>query len=110
MKKFGAFLLVIGFVLLLCASASADGFYRCGGYMVKIGDLKFQVLQKCGPPEMREFVGNSAERQTYRRGRTRSYNYDMPVEQWIYGPDRDLWHVITFKGGKVYNIESIIQR
>ena len=33
-------------------NAVADDAMRCGTYLVKAGDTKVDVLEKCGPPEV----------------------------------------------------------
>lgn len=56
---------------------------RCGSNIVNVGDLEFEVLQKCGPP-------------TYKQG-----------DQWIYdrGPGNFL-KIVVFGLGKVLFIKE----
>jgi len=71
---------------------------RCAGRLVRIGDLKVDVLAKCGPPLYEQFVGE-------RKIRT-PWGYDKKIlEEWIYnfGPT-DFIHILRFEGGRLTEI------
>nr|WP_281246574.1 DUF2845 domain-containing protein [Desulfacinum infernum] len=66
--------------------------------MVRIGDLKVDVLAKCGPPLYEQYVGE-------RKIRT-PWGYDKKIlEDWIYnfGPT-DFIHILRFEGGRLTEI------
>ncbi len=83
---------------LTAASATA---MRCGGSLVQEGDYKFQVLEKCGAPDIRELVGYVIDRQG---------NREMKIEQWIYGPLQGLYYILHFEGATLKRIETRLQR
>ncbi|MGH8469170.1 MAG: DUF2845 domain-containing protein [Gammaproteobacteria bacterium] len=49
----------------------ADDGFRCGTHLVKAGDSKLDVMEKCGPPVLKETVSGANE---------------ALVEQWHYRP------------------------
>ena len=74
---------------------------RCGGSLVQVGDYKFEVLDKCGEPDIKEPVGYVIDR----RG-----NREMAIEQWIYGPLRGLYYILHFEGATLKRIETRLKR
>jgi hypothetical protein len=77
-------------VILLCVTSAAYGF-RCGTYIVSIGDNKLQVLQKCGEPTFKELIKTDG----------------FIVEKWYYdcGSQRFI-QTLTFSGGYLQAIEA----
>ena len=85
---------------LLFAGNLAAGM-RCGGNMAQVGDYKFEVLDKCGEPDIKEEVGYRIDR----RG-----NREMAIEHWIYGPLRGLYYILHFEGATLKRIETRLKR
>jgi len=101
-RSFGALLAVsIAFGALGAVSAKAEDSVfalRCAGRLVRIGDLKVDVLAKCGPPLYEQYVGE-------RKIRT-PRGYDKKIlEEWIYnfGPT-DFIHILRFEEGRLTEI------
>jgi len=71
---------------------------RCGTRLVLIGELKIDVLAKCGPPLYEQTVGERIIRTS------RGYDKKI-VEEWIYnfGPT-DFVHTLRFEGGRLVAI------
>jgi hypothetical protein len=88
--------------------ASAQ-YLRCGSDVVAVGDRKFDLLQKCGEPALRE--SRTQERSVKVRdpgGRTlREIEITVEVEDWTYnfGPHR-FYYVVRMEDGRIVGIES----
>ena len=81
--------------LLLASPALA---LRCNSDLVRKGDTKFEVIERCGEPVTIEFVGYKL---------SSAGNRDMLVEHLVYGPMKGSWYyLIEIVGGRVYRIES----
>jgi hypothetical protein len=89
--------------LLLVAPAFAGSSIRCGNYLVSVGDLKIKVLDRCGEPISKEEIGLNSHK--HRRGKNIRF-----LEQWIYEFHHGYYDVLTFKGGKLVKIESMIPK
>lgn len=77
--------------MLYISNAPADSF-RCGGKLVRVGDTKIDVLQKCKEPQLKEVVSGDDEHK---------------IEQWIYQRGgRKFPVIVTFRGVKVSNVEA----
>ncbi|MCF8078833.1 MAG: DUF2845 domain-containing protein [Desulfobacterales bacterium] len=74
---------------------------RCGGDLVQEGDYKFEVLDKCGEPDLKELVGYVINRRGDR---------EMQIEQWVYGPMRGLYYILHFEGATLKRIETRLKR
>jgi hypothetical protein len=85
---------------LLIGSPPAWAF-RCGGDLVQEGDYKFEVIDKCGNPDIEEHVGYLLDR----RG-----NREREIVQWIYGPYRGLYYILHFEGATLKRIETRLKR
>ena len=79
------------FLALTAQGAAADSL-RCGQALITRNDSKYEVLKKCGEPDYREVVSGELQDKE---------------EVWIYdfGPQR-FQYVITFKGFRIFRIES----
>ena len=105
---------VILFILLspLSLQAQTSQGLRCSGDLVVPGYFKFEVIETCGQPLSREFVGEvevrgdsgfyGQPRYRNRQGISRTFLY---VEEWIY--DRQGLHVLRFEGNRLVAVESI---
>ena len=73
----------------------ADDDLRCGTHLVKAGDTKLDVMEKCGPPAFKEIVSGANE---------------ALVEQWHYRPgSRSFPRILTFTGVRLVDIEAIAE-
>jgi len=73
----------------------------CSTRLVELGDFKFEVVQKCGEPALAEVIGYGINRRGDR---------ELKVEQWVYGPLRGIYYILTFEGGRLKKIETRIKR
>ena len=85
-------------ISLPCADGKDAGF-RCGNTFIDTGDSRARVLFKCGQPIQREVIGYIHSREN---GELIEYN----MEAWTYDTGPDRFHIIIFRGNRVYNIES----
>ena len=102
-NRFFTLLLFTMLSFLFVAPSFAGSSIRCGNYLVSVGDLKVKVLDKCGEPISKEEI----ELDSY--GHRRKDNYRF-LEQWIYEFHYGYYDVLTFKGGKLIKIESMIPK
>lgn len=70
------------------------------------GDLALQVREKCGDPISEELIGYTLK--SWRR-RPDNVEREYKIEQWIYGPEQGYYHVLTFEGGRLRDIEDVRQ-
>lgn len=94
-------LALLGGILLLLAAACPLEAMICGSRVVKTGDFKFEILEKCGDPDMSETIGYTVNRRGDR---------EFKVEQWVYGPWRGIYYILIFEGGRLKTIETRIKR
>jgi hypothetical protein len=80
----------IAMTIQLGLSSVAYGF-RCGTSLVKVGDTKLEVLEKCGEPTFKELIKTDG----------------LIVEKWYYdcGPQRFI-QILTFSGGSLQKLET----
>ena len=99
--RFLAFLIVLHFVAIIpnwCLADEEESTFRCGSYLIQLGDSNYRVLDECGPPMAKEVVGTNT-------------SYAPPpgvfpdLEAWIYnrGPT-DFIYRLKFQGGSLVNI------
>lgn len=81
---------------ILCLPAYADTL-RCGNQLVSVGDRAFEVEQKCGAPRERDLLGYSVERQG---------QYDLKLEEWVYGPYNGMYYFLEFEGNRLVRIDT----
>ncbi|MDE1164491.1 MAG: DUF2845 domain-containing protein [Pseudomonas sp.] len=89
----------LGLVLLaLTGNAQATSTLRCGSALISVEDSMGEVARKCGEPASRTFMG-------YRQG-----GYygppQVPIEQWVYGPNNGMLQYLRFEGGRLVTIDS----
>ena len=108
------FLLLILPVVYLPNVSFADRALRCQGRLVYLGDLKADVLSKCGKPnhiEQREENPNGYTSQIYDYEKER---YQLPklikgpilVERWTYNfGSNQFIRYLYFQNGELYKIE-----
>jgi len=95
--------LVISLGLLICvihlpAYGKGDSF-RCGNSLIDKGDSRARVMHYCGKPYLREIIG-------YIRSAEEEELIDFTVEAWTYDSAQGMFKIITFKGNRVWYIES----
>jgi hypothetical protein len=76
-----------------------DAGFRCANTFVDIGDSRARVLFKCGEPVRREVI-------EYINSRENGDLIEYVMEAWTYDSGPARFHIIIFKGNRVYNIES----
>lgn len=107
MKK-GIFLALLVWVPLCLAVVAHAQYLRCRGKLVTEGDLKFDVINKCGEPALKETRVKEREVQIFDPVRKvfRSVTRTVYVDEWTYnfGPHRFLY-VVVFEDGRVVSIQ-----
>lgn len=77
-------------LLLCCAVAQGASQMHCGSRLVKVGDGKAEILDRCGEPDYREVV---------------SGNDEVKREIWVYRfSSAKFVHTLTFSG---YHLDDI---
>ncbi|MFA5514876.1 MAG: DUF2845 domain-containing protein [Desulfuromonadales bacterium] len=104
MKKFAAgFIWALWMILLAAGDLFA---MRCGNQLVHIGDGKFDVLEKCGEPVLREEREEERYFRIFREGGFFEVLQEVTVEEWTYnlGPNMFI-RVLRFENGRLHSIE-----
>ena len=95
-------------LLLICPLLIVNDAFglRCGNRIVEIGERKFEVIMKCGPPSsvekwQEEVLGYENHREHIKKI---TYSY---IEEWTYnlGSDRFM-QFLKFRNGVLNSIES----
>jgi hypothetical protein len=90
--------LLLSLALVFCASqAQAADTLRCGSQLISVGDRSGEVLQKCGEPVSRDFLG-------YKRSANKREEFQ--VEEWVYGPNSGMYQYLRFEGNRLVRIDS----
>ena len=71
---------------------------RCGTDLVRVGDHKFEVVNKCGEPVSKELVGYTI---------TKDNKRELKIEEWVYGPRNGYYYLLIFEGAKLVEIKSV---
>ena len=87
----------IGVLVVLLVSVANAASYRCGSRLAFIGDHSFKVLQNCGEPIMKEVIGYTL---------TEDRNRELKIENWVYGPEGDVYYILVFEGAILVKILS----
>lgn len=77
----------------LCAAQSS---WRCGQNLINVGDSSFEVLARCGKPDLREQVGYIIDDAGHR---------EIALQEWVYGSTNGAYCVLTFAGTILKDIE-----
>ncbi len=88
--------LVTAALAVMSTGAMASTF-RCGSQLVSLGDRTFQVLKKCGEPIARETVGYTVGENNHR---------ELHIQEWVYGPNNGMYHILRFDGNRLSRIEN----
>jgi len=84
-------------LLLLLSGPALAGSMRCGTQLVSEGDRAFEVERKCGPPAYRDQIGYTTGGHD---------QYDLKIEEWVYGPQNGMLSILTFEGNRLVRIET----
>ena len=93
-------------LILLCAVTTififpnASHALRCGSDLVYVGDLKQEILLKCGTPISKEEIGYIDEEKDGNRIRV------MKIEEWIIVVSKQ-YYSLVFEGNALVKIESV---
>ena len=107
-------LLLILLVVYLSTVAFADRALRCQGRLVYLGDLKADVLSKCGKPDHIEQWEENPNGYTSKIYDYEKERYQLPelikgpilVERWTYNLDSNRFiRYLFFQNGELYKIE-----
>lgn len=88
---------LLGAALIVMSSGAMASTFRCGSQLVSLGDRSFQVLKKCGEPIVRETVGYTIGEYNHR---------ELHIQEWVYGPNNGMYHILRFEGNRLSRIES----
>jgi hypothetical protein len=102
------------FVFTLCCSVQSGVAFddytdsiRCGSTFVMEGASKYEVLSKCGEPNMKEVVGATGGGVLQGRGHKRRHSHNdssasLVIEEWTYdkGPT-DFVYTLVFEGSRL---------
>jgi hypothetical protein len=90
------FLLSLALTVAASQAQAADTL-RCGSQLISVGDRSGEVLQKCGEPASRDFLG-------YKRSANKREEFQ--VEEWVYGPNSGMYQYLRFEGNRLVRIDS----
>lgn len=90
------FLLSLALTVAASQAQAADTL-RCGSQLISVGDRSGEVLQKCGEPASRDFLG-------YKRSANKREEFQ--VEEWVYGPNGGMYQYLRFEGNRLVRIDS----
>lgn len=96
MNKPTRFLLSLALAVSASQAQAADTL-RCGSQLISVGDRSGEVLQKCGEPASRDFLG-------YKRSANKREEFQ--VEEWVYGPNSGMYQYLRFEGNRLVRIDS----
>jgi hypothetical protein len=97
-------------LLLLAFANCSYAQFRCGPYLVEIGEFKADVLDKCGPPAAQARFPGSHGHLYYDFGDTPQHNPEDQgyVEEWVYnfGPNR-FKQYLRFENGQLQETRTL---
>ncbi len=113
--KIAAVILIsAAFLLLFAGSAFAGDMLStiCNNHVVSVGNMKGEVLAKCGKP-LSKFAGETDDRVSRstepvgagRKAKPKTVKRTKGVETWTYNIDGS-YRFFVFRGGKLDRIES----
>jgi hypothetical protein len=85
-------------------NATKPGKRDCGGQIVSIGDLKSDILSKCGEPSWKDIHQEETRERLDRGFQQKVYT---TIEEWTYnwGPSRFV-RILTFRNNKLVDIKT----
>lgn len=87
-------------LLMLLAGTAQASTLRCGSALISHGDDTREVLDKCGEPLSRDFLGYREVVDYY------GFRSEVAVEEWSYGPRNGMYHFLRFEAGRLVSIGS----
>lgn len=105
MNKLPAFVFILLFAFV---SVVVGDSFRCGNKIVSTGDLKMEVLSKCGPPDDSEIVSYDTKGSVSKSPSSKTFSASTKKVEKLYyncGNGRFI-RVLTLIDGKVESIES----
>ena len=97
------FIFLIALTIIPIFSSLSCSTWRCGSNLVSKGNTQKEVIDRCGNPEYRNFLGwKRVVKDNY------MFNYfeDEPVEEWIYQVSDRLYYVLKFEGNELMDVNS----
>jgi len=115
------------FIILILSISQTSYAFRCGRFLVDIGDYKDDVYEKCGEPydvsthyERRgNIVGGNVGSRNFNQFPSNSFNYgqnyyqevEVQVEEWIYDFGRSrLRQSLRFENGRLVDMYTLSRR
>lgn len=94
-------LIFILLAVIFPLSSQAASTWRCQGGLVSKGNSQVEVVDRCGTPSARNFLG-------WRRAATGYWGTfrDEQVEEWVYPMSSTLFYVLKFEGGRLVDVKS----
>lgn len=92
-------LILLTLLALLAGTAQASTL-RCGSALISRDDYTGEVLDKCGEPRSRDFLGYREVVDIY------GFRSEVTVEEWTYGPRNGMYHFLRFEGNRLIRIDS----
>lgn len=86
--------------LLLAATAASADSLRCGSNLISTGNTTSEVIDRCGEPVDRSYLGNRIVVGDW------GQRVEVRVEEWIYGPWNGMLYFVRFKGNQLDSIQS----
>ncbi len=96
----GKTVLLVAGLLAFAEVSQAASTARCGRSIVSTGDSAFEVSRKCGEPAAKSKQGIQRI-----PGQGRGFT-EVPVEEWVYGPENGMYQYLKFQGDRLVRIES----
>ncbi|CEG55339.1 MULTISPECIES: DUF2845 domain-containing protein [Stutzerimonas stutzeri subgroup] len=87
-------------LLLVTLQAQASSTYRCNSRLVSLEATTAEVRSKCGEPSNAALVGYKEIVDDH------GYQQEVPVEEWVYGPNNGMLHFLRFEGNRLRQITS----
>lgn len=91
-------------LVMLCGSVilnvQAASTFRCKNKIVKVGDSKVIVAERCGAPVSTQ----TASEYSVRKGNRKS---EVLIEKWFYEFNAGFFDILTFHGDSLHNIEKV---
>lgn len=87
-------------LLIPLAERAEAASLRCNSKLISTGNLTSEVLDRCGEPVDRSFLGY---KQVVGDWGQRS---EVAVEEWIYGPWNGMLYFVRFEGNRLTTIQS----
>lgn len=95
--RLGLTLIMAGLGLAPLAEAST---FRCNSRLVSLSATTQETLETCGEPASRSLLGYRSLSDGHGGW------FEVPVEEWLYGPRNGMYHYLRFEGNRLRAIDS----